>query len=69
MPETHYKIKDGLISQKCLACGNKDSVDMTHKLTAFILAQHKKAKAEKKETDKQAEKADKKAGKEKKVMY
>ena len=42
---------------------------MTHKLTAFILAQHKKAKAEKKETDKQAEKADKKAGKEKKVMY
>ena len=44
LPETHYKIKDGLISQKCLACGGKDLVDMTHKLTAFILASHKKAK-------------------------
>ena len=33
LPETHYKIKDGMISQKCLACGSKDSVDMTHKLT------------------------------------
>jgi translation initiation factor 5 len=32
------------ISQKCLACGHKESVDMTHKLTAFILAQHKKSK-------------------------
>lgn len=40
----YYLYIDGLISQKCLACGNKDSVDMTHKLTAFILAQHKKAK-------------------------
>lgn len=49
LPETHYKIKDGMISQKCLACGNKDVVDMTHKLTTFILAQHKKLKdAEKK---------------------
>eukprot|EP00598_Pedospumella_elongata_P005487 CAMPEP_0184966878 /NCGR_PEP_ID=MMETSP1098-20130426/409_1 /TAXON_ID=89044 /ORGANISM="Spumella elongata, Strain CCAP 955/1" /LENGTH=433 /DNA_ID=CAMNT_0027488233 /DNA_START=240 /DNA_END=1541 /DNA_ORIENTATION=- len=44
LPETHYKIKDGMISQKCLACGAKESVDMTHKLTSFILAQHKKAK-------------------------
>jgi translation initiation factor 2 beta subunit (eIF-2beta)/eIF-5 len=33
LPETHYKIKDGMISQKCLACGSKDTVDMTHKLT------------------------------------
>lgn len=52
LPETHYKIKDGLISQKCLACGNKDSVDMTHKLTAYILAQHKKNKELKKEQEK-----------------
>ena len=44
LPETHYKIKGGLISQKCLACGHKELVDMTHKLTTFILAQHKKAK-------------------------
>ena len=44
LPETTYKIKAGLISQKCAACGNKDNVDMTHKLTTFILAQHKKNK-------------------------
>jgi translation initiation factor 2 beta subunit (eIF-2beta)/eIF-5 len=36
LPETHYKIKDGMISQKCLACGSKDSVDMTHKLTVSV---------------------------------
>mmetsp|Transcript_10537 Transcript_10537/g.14544 ORF Transcript_10537/g.14544 Transcript_10537/m.14544 type:complete len:415 (+) Transcript_10537:379-1623(+) len=66
LPETHYKIKDGLISQKCLACGNKDGVDMTHKLTAFILAQHKKAKEltknDKKEKDKKDKKDVKKSG-------
>ena len=45
LPETHYKIKGGIISQKCQACGNKDQVDMTHKLTTFILAQHKEAKS------------------------
>lgn len=40
LPETHYKIKDGMISQKCLACGSKDVVDMTHKLTvrSFFLS-------------------------------
>lgn len=66
LPETHYKIKDGLISQKCLACGNKDGVDMTHKLTAFILAQHKKskdlAKNDKKDKDKKDKKDMKKSG-------
>lgn len=78
LPETHYKIKDGLISQKCLACGNKDSVDMTHKLTAYILAQHKKNKELKKEQekkeaaagggkDKKEKKSDKTDKKEKKV--
>jgi len=60
LPETHYKIKDGLISQKCLACGSKDSVDMTHKLTAFILAQHKKHKEASKSSGKDAKKKDKK---------
>ena len=44
LPETHYKIKAGAISQKCLACGHKSAVDMTHKLTTFILAQHKRAR-------------------------
>ena len=63
LPETHYKIKDGLISQKCMACGSKEAVDMTHKLTSFILAQHKKAKDAEKEALKKAEK---KAKKEKK---
>lgn len=45
LPETHYKIKAGAISQKCLACGHKSAVDMTHKLTTFILAQNKKARS------------------------
>jgi translation initiation factor 5 len=44
LPETHYKIKSGIIKQRCFACGHKESVDMTHKLTTFILAQYKKAK-------------------------
>lgn len=67
LPETHYKIKAGLISQKCLACGHKSTVDMTHKLTTFILAQHKKAKeiavkAEKGGDKKGDKKKDKKEG-------
>lgn len=66
LPETHYKIKDGCIYQKCLACGSKDMVDMTHKLTAFILAQHKKTKAEEKAAGKKSDKKDKKDKKEKK---
>lgn len=66
LPETHYKIKDGCIYQKCLACGSKDMVDMTHKLTAFIVAQHKKAKAEEKAAGKKSDKKDKKDKKEKK---
>lgn len=61
LPETHYKIKDGMISQKCLACGAKESVDMTHKLTSFILAQHKKNKEATKgdKKDKKKDKSDK----------
>jgi hypothetical protein len=47
-----------------LACGNKEAVDMTHKLTAFILAQSKKNKELKKEKDKKEGKTiDKKAEK------
>lgn len=59
LPETHYKFKDGIISQKCIACGHRDTVDMTNKLTTFILAQHKKAK-EASKGDKKEEKKDKK---------
>jgi translation initiation factor 5 len=47
LPETHYKVKGDLISQKCVACGSKDPCDMTHRLTTFIIKQHKKAKSEK----------------------
>ncbi len=44
LPETYYKVKHEIISQKCNACGSVEPVEMTHKLTTFILAQHKKAK-------------------------
>lgn len=62
LPETHYKIKEGLISQKCLACGNKDPVDMRHKLCTFIISGHKKAKeqAKKEGKDEKKDKKDKK---------
>ena len=36
-PNTDYKIKGGVIFQKCDACGEKSMVDMQHKLTTFIL--------------------------------
>lgn len=60
LPETEYKIKQGSIYQKCAACGAKEMVDMTHKLTNYILAQDKKAKADAKKAGK---KKDKKKGK------
>jgi len=65
LPETQYKIKDGIISQKCLACGHKGSCDMTHKLTTFILAQHKKDKADAKAAGGGKEEKDKKSKKDK----
>ncbi len=43
LPETGYKIKGGVIYQKCDACGEKSMVDMSHKLTTFIINTHKKA--------------------------
>jgi translation initiation factor 5 len=65
LPETHYKIKDGVITQKCLACGSKSLCDMGHKLTTFIVAQNKKAKADAKKGDKTDSKKDKKVKKDK----
>jgi translation initiation factor 5 len=60
LPETYYKIKTGIISQKCNACGAKHPVDMTHKLTTFMLACHKKqresSKSDKKDKDREKEK-------------
>jgi len=56
LPETEYKIKSGLIHHKCAACGHKEMVDMTHKLTTYILAQDKKAKADAKKAGKKKDK-------------
>ncbi|KAL3798962.1 hypothetical protein HJC23_005101 [Cyclotella cryptica] len=67
LPETEYKIKNGAIYHKCMACGSKEMVDMSHKLCTYILAQDKKAKQEakksgKKDKDKKEKKKDKKDG-------
>jgi len=56
LPETEYKIKSDVIFHKCAACGAKERLDMTHKLTTFILAQDKKAKKEGKKGDKKKDK-------------
>ena len=56
LPETEYKIKNDVIFHKCAACGAKEMLDMSHKLTTFILAQDKKAKKEGKKGDKKKDK-------------
>lgn len=56
LPETDYKIKNEVIYHKCAACGNKEMVDMAHKLCTYILAQDKKAKKEAKGKDKKTKK-------------
>jgi len=65
LPETDYKIKNGVIYQTCNACGAKEMVDMSHKLTTYILAQDKKHKKEKKkDKDKDGKKKKKKGDEE-----
>ena len=59
LPETSYRVKGGVIFQKCAACGSKDPCDMTHKLTTFVLNQYKKAKADKAEKAEKSEKGEK----------
>jgi hypothetical protein len=54
-----YRIKNGVIFQKCDACGSKEMVDMSHKLTTFILNTHKKAAEDSKEKKKKDRKKDK----------
>jgi translation initiation factor 5 len=52
-----YKMKkDDTIFSKCAACGASEMLDMTHKLTTFILAQDKKLKKDKKDKEKELEK-------------
>lgn len=55
-PETEYNIKNEIIWHRCKACGAKNAVNMEHKLCTYILAQHKKAKAEKKKKRKRCKK-------------
>jgi translation initiation factor 5 len=54
-----YKVKDSTIFSTCAACGTKESLDMTHKLTTFILAQNKKLKDAKKAEEKKSGKKEK----------
>lgn len=56
LPETEYKIKSGIVYHKCAACGNKDMVDMTHKLCTYILAHDKKDRADAKKAGKKKDK-------------
>mmetsp|Transcript_23805 Transcript_23805/g.73495 ORF Transcript_23805/g.73495 Transcript_23805/m.73495 type:complete len:393 (-) Transcript_23805:88-1266(-) len=63
LPESSYKIKHEIIYHNCAACGNREAVDMTHKLTTYILKQHKqdkKDKDKKDKKDKKEKKSDKK---------
>eukprot|EP00558_Chaetoceros_sp_UNC1202_P002487 CAMPEP_0197243180 /NCGR_PEP_ID=MMETSP1429-20130617/8702_1 /TAXON_ID=49237 /ORGANISM="Chaetoceros sp., Strain UNC1202" /LENGTH=410 /DNA_ID=CAMNT_0042703341 /DNA_START=398 /DNA_END=1630 /DNA_ORIENTATION=+ len=58
LPETIYSIKhkEWCVWHRCAACGAKETVDMNHKLCAFIFAQDKKKKAEEKLNKKKASK-------------
>jgi translation initiation factor 5 len=75
LPETALIVKKGFIFHKCSACGEKEQLDMSHKLCTFILKEataaaalnkdEKPAKASKKSSDEKKDKKDKKAKKEK----
>lgn len=68
-PETRLKVKSKKkeIWHVCKACGEKNMVDMSHKLCVYILKEHKKLKAaEKKEGKSKKDKKDKKDKKSKK---
>lgn len=56
LPETEYKIKSDVIYHKCAACGAKETVDMSHKLCNYILAENKKSKKDGKSSKKDKEK-------------
>lgn len=67
LPETSYKIKHEIIYHQCVACGARETVDMQHKLTTYILKQHKMEKKEKKgDKDDKKKKKDKDKGDDKK---
>lgn len=58
LPETNYSFRNGCVVHRCMACGAKEMVDMSHKLCTYILAQEKKRKQEEKKSGKK--KGDKK---------
>ena len=66
LPETEYKIKSGAVYHKCMACGAKEMVDMSHKLCTYILSQDKKAKQDAKKSGKKDKDGKKDKKKEKK---
>mmetsp|Transcript_18442 Transcript_18442/g.63497 ORF Transcript_18442/g.63497 Transcript_18442/m.63497 type:complete len:299 (+) Transcript_18442:188-1084(+) len=67
LPETSYKIKHEIINHQCVACGAREGVDMTHKLTTYILKCNKVEKDAKKKLTKDKDgKEGKKEKKEKK---
>ena len=67
LPETSYKIKSEIIYHNCLACGAREMCDMQHKLTTYILKQHKIEKKAKAKDKAKKDKGDKKDKKSKKV--
>lgn len=60
LPESEYKIKNDIIYHRCKACGAKETVDMSHKLVNFILAENKKSKKDSKKEKKEKKKKNKK---------
>ena len=52
LPETNYSFRNGCVLHRCMACGAKEMVDMSHKLCTYILAQEKKRKQEEKKSGK-----------------
>lgn len=56
LPESDYRYKGESIYHSCKACGAKEMLDMSHKLTTFILAQKKKEKIALKAAEKKAKK-------------
>ena len=60
LPETCYKIKKQMVSQKCMACGSKTECDPNHRLSTFIEKNYKRPSDEKKKDKKAAKKAAKK---------
>lgn len=60
LPETKYKYRNESVFHKCFACGADEPIDMSHKLTNFIVQQRKKMKKNKAKDDTKEKKKEKK---------